>query len=108
MLAAGYLCALSLYFLWRGAPSPLVAVGRMALTAYVVQSALALAVFGGLRLHDRLWSTSALLVVSAIWALLLVLCPLWLRRFRMGPVEWLWRSLTYGRAQAMRNQRDIY
>jgi uncharacterized protein len=97
VLAVGYLCALSLYFLSRGSPGPLVAVGRMALTAYILQSALALAVFGGLRLYDQLSSTSALLVVAAIWALLLVLCPLWLRRFRMGPLEWLWRSFTYGR-----------
>jgi uncharacterized protein len=99
VLAVGYLCALSLVFLERGAPGPLVAVGRMALTAYVLQSVLALAVFGGLRLYDRLSSATALLVVAAVWAILLVLCPLWLSRFRMGPLEWLWRRLTYGRRQ---------
>ena len=72
----------------------------MTLTAYLLQSVLALAVFGGLRLYDRLSSTSALIVVAAIWALLLWLCPLWLRHFRIGPAEWLWRSLTYGRLAA--------
>lgn len=102
ILAAGYLCALSLYFASRGAPPALVAVGRMTLTAYLLQSVLALAVFGGLRLYDRLSSTSALLVVAAIWALLLLLCPLWLRYFSMGPAEWLWRSLTYRRWQPLR------
>jgi uncharacterized protein len=105
VLAVGYACALSLFLLRRGAIGPLVAVGRMALTAYLLQSALALAVFAGLRLYDRLSTTSALLAVGIIWAVLLVICPLWLRWFRLGPVEWLWRSLTYGRAQALRVSR---
>jgi uncharacterized protein len=106
VLAVGYTCALSLFLLRRGSIGRLVAVGRMALTAYLLQSALALAVFAGLRLYDRLSTTSALLAVGIIWAVLLVICPLWLHWFRLGPVEWLWRSLTYGRAQALRVARE--
>lgn len=102
LLAIGYLCALSLRFLDRGTPSALAAVGRMALTAYLLQSVLALAAFGGLRLYDRLSSTSALLVVAAIWGTLFLICPWWLRHFQMGPAEWLWRSLTYGYRQPLR------
>jgi uncharacterized protein len=105
LLAIGYLCALALYCLARGPIRPLAAVGRMALTAYLLQSALALSVIAGLRLYDRLSSASALVVVAGIWTILLVACPLWLRHFRFGPVEWLWRSLTYGRVQAMRVAR---
>jgi uncharacterized protein len=105
LLATGYLCAVALRFADRGPPHALVALGRMTLTAYLLQSVLALAVFGGLRLYDRLTSTSALLVVAAIWALLLWLCPLWLRHFQSGPVEWLWRSLTYGTWQPLRRPR---
>jgi len=104
VLAVGYLCALSLRFMDRGTPPVLAAVGRMALTAYLLQSALALAVFGGLRLYDRLSSTSALMVVAAIWGVLLVICPWWLSRFELGPAEWLWRSLTYGRWQPLRRR----
>ena len=44
----------------------------------------------------------ALLLVAAVWVLLLAVCPSWLRHFRMGPAEWLWRSLTYGRIQPLR------
>lgn len=106
ILALGYLCALSLMCLRRGAISPLAAVGRMALTAYLLQSALALCAFGGFRLYDQLSPAEALVVVFAIWTLLLIVCPLWLRTFRLGPVEWLWRSLTYGRIQRMRVSRD--
>ena len=105
VLALGYLCTLALVCLRRGAIPPLAAVGRMALTAYLAQSALALCVFGGLRYYDQLSAATALLVVFGIWALLLVACPLWLRAYRLGPVEWLWRSLTYGRVQPMRVQR---
>jgi uncharacterized protein len=43
-----------------------------------------------------------LLVVAGIWALLLVVCPVWMRHFRYGPVEWLWRTATYGQRQPMR------
>ena len=100
-LAVGYLCALSLWLLRRGVISPLAAVGRMALTAYVLESALALALFGGLRLYDRLSTSAALLVVGGIWTVLLIVCPLWLGRFQLGPLEWLWRSLTYGRVQRL-------
>jgi uncharacterized protein len=106
VLAVGYACALALFWLRRGAMRPLVAVGRMALTAYLLQSALTLAVFAGLRLYDRLSTASAVLVVGVIWAVLLVICPLWLRWFRLGPVEWLWRSLTYGRLEALRVARE--
>jgi uncharacterized protein len=105
VLATGYLCALALFLARRGTPHALVAVGRMTLTAYLFQSALALAIFGGLRLYDRLSSTSALIVVAAVWALTLWLCPLWLRHFRIGPAEWLWRSLTYGGWQPLRRSR---
>ena len=101
VLAVGYLCALSLWFLRRGVISPLAAVGRMALTAYVLESALALAVFGGLRLYGQLSTSAAVLVVGGVWTVLLVVCPLWLRHFQLGPLEWLWRSLTYGRVQRL-------
>jgi uncharacterized protein len=102
VLAIGYASALALLFLRRAPFARLVAVGRMALTAYLLQSVLTLAVFAGLRLYDRLSTVSALLVVFAIWIVLLVVCPRWLRSFRLGPAEWLWRSITYGRAQPLR------
>jgi uncharacterized protein len=106
LLAVGYLCALTLFCLQRGAIQPLAAVGRMALSAYLLQSALALAVFGGMRLYGQLSPAPAALIVVAIWAVLLVICPLWLRWFQLGPAEWLWRSLSYRNAQPMRLRSD--
>jgi uncharacterized protein len=102
LLAVGYLCTLALWGLRRGTIRPLAVIGRMALSAYLLQSALALIVFAGFDLYDRLTPASGLLVVVAIWAVVLAFCALWSTWFRFGPAEWLWRSLTYGRVQPIR------
>jgi uncharacterized protein len=102
LLAAGYLAGAALLTLRFGASRRLASVGRMALTAYLAQSVLALIVFAGFGLYDTLGSAAALLVVVGIWALLLTACPVWMRHFRYGPVEWLWRTATYGQRQPMR------
>jgi uncharacterized protein len=82
----------------------LAAVGRMALTNYLTQSFVGTLIFYGYGLgmygtldRPRLW-----LIVLAIWVVQLWYSPLWLARFRYGPAEWLWRSLTYLRFQPMR------
>lgn len=75
------------------------AVGRMALTNYLMQSMLCTFLFYsyGFRLYGELSRAAALCVVLAIWVLQLVLSPWWLRHFEMGPIEWVWRSLAEGR-----------
>lgn len=105
LLATGYLSALALLSLRWGSSPRLAATGRMALSAYLLQSALALIVFAGFGLYERLSAAGALLVVLGIWAVLLVACPLWLRWFRFGPAEWAWRAATYGRWPALRAAR---
>ncbi len=40
--------------------------------------------------------SAQLAIVLGVWAVQLVASPLWLRRYRFGPAEWVWRSLTYG------------
>lgn len=105
MLAVGYLATLALACLRWGTPRPLAAVGRMALSGYLLQSALALAVFWGFGLYDELRASQALLVVVGIWVVIVAVSVLWLRRFAFGPAEWLWRSLVYGRRQPFRIRR---
>jgi len=82
----------------------LAAVGRMAFTNYLAQTVVVTFVFygHGLGLFGSVDRTGQLLVVLAVWFLQLWLSPLWLRTFRYGPVEWLWRALTYGARPAMR------
>ena len=83
---------------------PLATVGRMALTNYLAQSILCAFIFYGfgLGLYGRVTGYQLYGVVGLIWALELAWSTWWLARFRIGPFEWVWRSLTYQRAQAWR------
>lgn len=83
----------------------LAAVGQMALTNYLSQSVICMFLFtgAGLALYGQLERHELYYVVAAIWILQLIWSPLWLRRFRFGPAEWLWRSLTYWQKQPMRH-----
>ena len=86
------------------ATRPLAAVGQMALTNYLLQSLICTTLFYGYGLgwFARLDRASLWAVVIGVWALQLMISPLWLARFRYGPAEWLWRSLTYWKLQPMR------
>ncbi len=84
------------------------AVGRMALTNYLLQSILCTFLFNwwGLGLWGTMSRSELLLVVGAVWLLQLIVSPIWLSRFRFGPMEWAWRSLTYWKRQPMRISVD--
>ena len=69
-------------------------VGRMALTNYLLQTLICTTLFYHLGLFMRFDRLQLLAFVPPIWAVNLLVSPLWLRRFRQGPVEWLWRQLT--------------
>jgi uncharacterized protein len=110
LASVGYAAA----FIWvvkRGALGALrrnlASVGQMALTNYLAQSIITSALFlgWGFGFGGRLDYAEQLLVVVAIWALQLVVSPLWLARYRFGPAEWLWRSLTYWKPQPMVRER---
>jgi uncharacterized protein len=77
---------------------PLGALGRMALTGYLLTSIIGTGLFYGigLGLFGSVDRAGQMLIVVGIWLFLLVLAPLWLRFFQYGPVEWLWRWATYG------------
>jgi uncharacterized protein len=86
---------------WLGWAAPL---GRMAFTNYLAQSI----IFGwifygyGLGLFGRLGTASALAIGLAVYVAQVIFSAWWLKRYRYGPVEWLWRTLMYGTAQPMR------
>jgi len=89
---------------WRPRISLLAPVGRMALTNYLAHTVLNLLIFYGygLGLLGKVGTTFCVVLSLAVFALQIVYSRWWLRRFRFGPAEWLWRTLTYGRAQSMR------
>lgn len=82
----------------------LAAVGRMALSNYLFHSVVCAFLFTGygFALYGRLERHQLYFVVAAIWIFQLLVNPVWLRHFRFGPFEWLWRSLTYWKRQPFR------
>lgn len=105
-LALGYAAGIAL--LWADGRRRLVEwaapAGRMALTNYLLQTVLqSLLFYGwGLAWIGRLGLVFVFPFALTIFAIQLAYSSWWLARFRFGPVEWLWRSLTYGQAQPMR------
>ncbi|MBN1221073.1 MAG: DUF418 domain-containing protein [Anaerolineae bacterium] len=108
LVSIGYIGLMMLLGKWSAfasVTSVLSAVGRMALTNYLLQTIICTTIFygHGLGLFGRAERSQQVLVVLGVWALQLVISPLWLRYFRFGPAEWLWRSLTYWKIQPIRN-----
>jgi uncharacterized protein len=79
-------------------------LGRMAFTNYLVQSIIFGWVFYGygLGLFGRAGAATALAIGSGVYIAQVMISALWLRHYRFGPVEWLWRSLMYGSLQPLR------
>jgi uncharacterized protein len=78
-------------------------VGRMALTNYLLTSALCQFVFawGPWKLFAELEYYQLCRCVLGVWTINLTLSTLWLRHFAFGPIEWMWRSLTYAKIPPM-------
>ncbi len=81
-------------------------MGRMALTHYLTHSLIFATLFSfvGLKNYGKVSVLWAPPLAIATWVLQAWVSPHWFKRFRMGPVEWLWRTLTYGKAPAFRSQ----
>ena len=82
----------------------LAAVGQMALTNYISHSVIAMFIFCGFGfgLFGQLARHQLYYIVGGIWLFQLIVSPIWLTYFQFGPLEWLWRSLTYKQKQPMR------
>ena len=85
--------------IFRWLQQSLAAVGRMALSNYLLQTIVANVVFIGFSQYGRLERYELYFVVLAIWAFQVILSTIWLKYFAFGPFEWLWRSLTYRKLQ---------
>ncbi|QTN33147.1 DUF418 domain-containing protein [Akkermansiaceae bacterium] len=106
VLTAAYIAGIVLWIERR--PSsvllpPLAAVGRMALTNYLAQSLIATTIFYGygFGLGGGMGRLGTLGIALLVFAVQVAFSVLWLKRFRYGPMEWLWRSLTYGKRQTL-------
>ena len=82
---------------------PLARFGQMALSNYLLHSLICTSIFYsyGLGLFGRVRPCYGLLLAIVIFAIQIRLSAWWLNRFRQGPAEWLWRTLTYGKRQPL-------
>ena len=96
-----YVCQKSYWLRTRHA---IAAVGRMALSNYLMHSVFALVLFtgAGFALVGELERWTLYPIVATIWVIQLVLSPWWLSRHQFGPCEWLWRGLSYGHLPDLR------
>ncbi|WP_170319713.1 DUF418 domain-containing protein [Polyangium spumosum] len=106
-LTAGYAAAVVLLMrrpAWRRAFLILAPVGRMALSTYLGQSLVCTFLFygWGLGLAGRVHAWWLWPITLCVFGLQILFAHAWLSRFRFGPMEWLWRSMTYGRLQPLR------
>jgi uncharacterized protein len=92
----------------RAALAPLAGVGRLALTVYLTQTLIFTTLFYGYGFGQafRLGPSAVTAWAVVIFAVQVGVCQWWSRRFRIGPVEWLWRSLTYLKCQPLRLRSD--
>lgn len=109
LLGLGYMAAVVLLIQkesWCARLSPLASVGRMALTNYLMQTVIATTIFYnyGLGLYAQIGPATGLALTVMIYALQILISHWWLSHFRFGPLEWLWRSLTYLKWQSMHLQ----
>lgn len=82
------------------------AVGKMALTNYMMHSVICMIFFTGVGfgMFGRLERYELLYVVFSIWVFQFILSPIWLRYFYYGPMEWLWRNLSYMKVHPLRKR----
>jgi uncharacterized protein len=109
-LGLGYVAGLTLLLqrnTWKKKLSPLAPVGQMALTNYLLQSVAYVFLFYGFGLgwYGKYGAFGGLLLAASLFVLQIIASKWWLRHFRFGPFEWLWRSLTYWKLQPMRKKQ---
>jgi uncharacterized protein len=99
-VAIGHVGAIMLFCklpILRWLKSSLAAVGKMALTNYVMHSVFAMFIFtgAGFGLFGTFQRFELLYIVFAIWIFQLIASPIWLKYYQYGPLEWIWRNLSY-------------
>ncbi len=85
--------------------TPVARAGQMAFTNYLTQTLIMTTIFyggRGLGYFGQVGWPEMWLIIIGVWVVQLIWSPLWLSRFSMGPLEWVWRRLTYGKGVALK------
>ena len=99
VLSAGYAAGLMVLLqdpAWRRTLTPFAAMGRTALSNYLVQSVICVAFFRLNHLYGIWGPAWDLLPTVVLFAVQVVISNWWLKHYRFGPMEWVWRGVTYG------------
>lgn len=108
VMSFSYICLVMYVYkagLFKKAVAALQKVGQMALSNYLLQTIICVVIFygtPGLGLFSRLERWEQAVVVLAVWFVLTLFSVKWMERYRFGPFEWIWRSLTYRKVQPLR------
>ncbi len=87
---------------WQKILMPLSFIGRMALTNYILQTLIGVGIFTGLGYFGQIDLTLGIIIGCVIFPLQILFSLIWLKYFRFGPLEWVWRSLTYGKLEPLK------
>jgi uncharacterized protein len=103
----GLIMLLCKFQVWPRLLARCAAVGQTAFSNYILQTLICTTFFygHGFGLFGKVQRIDQFLLVCAIWALQLLVSAWWLKKFRAGPLEWVWRWLTYGQRQPFRKNR---
>lgn len=92
---------------WQRRLRPLGYAGQMALTNYLMQSIVSVIVFVGFGFYGKVSLFTGTILCIVIFALQMLFSTFWLKRFRFGPFEWLWRSFTYVKVQKLKRVDQV-
>ncbi len=111
-LALFYVCVLILLYQkdnWKKRLHLFYNVGRMGLTTYLTQTLFGFIIFFGIgfNLLDKIGASICFLLAITIFSLQIMFANWWLSKFYYGPVEWIWRSLTYLKSQPFKKPKRI-
>lgn len=110
-VSLAYICAIMLFVNssgFEGIKERFAAIGQMALTNYIGQSIIGVFIFYGVGfgLFTQFERTEQIIIVFGIWLLQFGWSKPWLDSYKFGPLEWMWRSLTYMKLQPMRKKEE--
>ncbi|WP_404328592.1 DUF418 domain-containing protein [Mesobacillus maritimus] len=92
---------------WQRRLRPLGYAGQMALTNYLMQSIVSVIIFVGFGFYGNVSLFIGTILFVVIFALQMLFSTFWLKRFRFGPFEWLWRYFTYMKVQKLKKVNQV-
>ncbi|MFC3885159.1 DUF418 domain-containing protein [Bacillus songklensis] len=92
---------------WHKMLRPLGYAGQMALTNYLSQTIICIILFVGFGFYGKISLAAGTLICLLIYVLQITFSYIWLKRYKFGPTEWLWRSFTYGYFQPMKKEQNL-